>query len=290
MPRPGQISGIYKIVNTINGYFYVGSSVQLQERWRQHKKLLVENKHINPKLQNAWNSYGADAFVFQVLEVTRFDKQGNVVREQYYLDTLKPYERTIGYNLCAKAAVPPGPHTKEAREKISKANKGRKRTGQALANIKEANRQRTGKHHWTLSEESKRKHSIANKGKKRTAEYCKRSSEQAKLKFVGLSAEERKQYVLDSIGIPTPEQVIRRDEHMRQLGKARKGKPLSETAKQKMRNRVVSSETRKKLSQANQGKKKTPEQRLAMSLKMKAVFAKLSPEERKQWFSDGKEF
>ena len=55
----GKISGIYKIVNKVNGKYYVGSSNDvLKTRFYEHKRLLTKNKHFNVKLQNAWNKYG----------------------------------------------------------------------------------------------------------------------------------------------------------------------------------------------------------------------------------------
>ena len=50
--------GIYKIVNKIDGKYYVGSSKHIYKRWRKHKSLLRHNKHLNDYLQNAFNLYG----------------------------------------------------------------------------------------------------------------------------------------------------------------------------------------------------------------------------------------
>ena len=64
------ISGVYKITNTINGKFYIGSSYDIEGRWDCHKKCLKGNYHNNPKLQHAWNKYGQNAFIFEILEFT----------------------------------------------------------------------------------------------------------------------------------------------------------------------------------------------------------------------------
>ena len=58
------ISGIYKIINKINGKYYVGSSIDIYQRWRNHKSQLKRNIHKNPHLQNAWNKYGENNFQF----------------------------------------------------------------------------------------------------------------------------------------------------------------------------------------------------------------------------------
>jgi len=60
---------IYKITNTVNGKFYVGSSVNTRDRFKRHKRLLKRNKHHSAYLQNAWNKHGAEAFVFHVIEI-----------------------------------------------------------------------------------------------------------------------------------------------------------------------------------------------------------------------------
>jgi group I intron endonuclease len=96
-------SGIYKITNTINGKFYIGSSKNIEFRWNDHKQYLRGNYHVNPKLQNAWNKYGEDKFIFEILEETESSQEILFDRENYYLSTLKPYERTVGYNICPKA-------------------------------------------------------------------------------------------------------------------------------------------------------------------------------------------
>lgn len=59
---------IYKIINLINGKFYVGSTTNQKVRFRQHRKLLRGNRHHCKHLQAAWNKYGEDKFSFAVVE------------------------------------------------------------------------------------------------------------------------------------------------------------------------------------------------------------------------------
>ena len=96
-------SGIYKITNIVNKKFYIGSSKDIEHRLEEHKKHLFGGYHINPKLQNAWNKYGHDKFLFEIIEETESDQKILFERENYYLSTLKPYERNVGYNICDKA-------------------------------------------------------------------------------------------------------------------------------------------------------------------------------------------
>lgn len=59
---------IYKIINTINNKFYVGSTTNTKERFRTHRSRLRRGKHHSQHLQAAWNKYGEQAFVFHVIQ------------------------------------------------------------------------------------------------------------------------------------------------------------------------------------------------------------------------------
>lgn len=116
-------SGIYKIINTTNGKCYVGSAVNLPGRWASHRKNLRSKKH-NPKLQNAWNKYGEDAFEFLVIEFVD-DKTKLIEREQYWIDTLDVVKK--GYNILPTAGSMLGYKASEESRKLqSRIRTGRK--------------------------------------------------------------------------------------------------------------------------------------------------------------------
>ena len=97
-------SGIYKITNTVNGRFYIGSSADIDNRWEvEHRYKLRKGTHENPKLQNAWNFYGEEKFIIEQIEIVEPKSELLLEREQYYLSIFRPYERTIGYNICPTA-------------------------------------------------------------------------------------------------------------------------------------------------------------------------------------------
>ena len=59
---------IYKIINVVNNKFYVGSAVNYEKRKARHLWRLRRGDHANKHLQAAWAKYGAQAFVFAVVE------------------------------------------------------------------------------------------------------------------------------------------------------------------------------------------------------------------------------
>jgi group I intron endonuclease len=85
-------TGIYRIRNTITNDSYIGSAKNIIRRWQRHKSGLIHNKHENAHLQRAWNKYGGDNFVFEIVKECMFDDLLEI--EQKYLD-LKP-EYNIG--------------------------------------------------------------------------------------------------------------------------------------------------------------------------------------------------
>lgn len=153
-----EVPGIYKITCIVNGRIYVGSTVNLLKRKRDHFSYLRRNRHGNPKLQRAWNKHGEQAFIFEVLELVLFPEM-LIDREQHWFDKLKPFGNK-GFNVALEAGhrVRLGrKHTPEARAKIglvhigNKYNLGRKATPEALKKMSQSRRGMPstfkGKHH-----------------------------------------------------------------------------------------------------------------------------------------------
>ena len=116
-----RLSGIYKITNTQNGKFYVGSSVQIESRIFRHLSMLRKGAHKNAHLQSAFAMYGEAAFDFSLLEAC--DKSVLLVKEQHHIDTMLPE-----YNICKIAGNTSGVlHTPESKAKMTAANMGNKR-------------------------------------------------------------------------------------------------------------------------------------------------------------------
>lgn len=91
--------GVYKIVNIVNGKYYIGSTKQkVRLRMNHHLQALRNNTHKNLHLQRAWNKYGEDNFKFLVLE--NCSKENAYSREQYYLDNR---DTQLAYNINPNA-------------------------------------------------------------------------------------------------------------------------------------------------------------------------------------------
>lgn len=97
-------AGIYKIINEVNGKFYIGSSVRLRRRKNEHFHELSLGKHSNTYLQNAYNKYGKDNFKWEIIEyIERIEdieqfKKKILEREQYWIDKYKE-EGYVLYNI-----------------------------------------------------------------------------------------------------------------------------------------------------------------------------------------------
>jgi group I intron endonuclease len=108
--------GIYRIKNLINGKCYYGSSKNVENRWRMHKRELINRKHINKILQNAWDKYGEENFVFEFIEECSENQLFEI--EQKYLDTNPEYN--IGLKSSGGDNISKNPNKNLIVEKIKK--------------------------------------------------------------------------------------------------------------------------------------------------------------------------
>ena len=91
------ISGIYIITNVINNKIYIGSSIDIERRWKDHTYKLERNKHENRYLQRSWNKYGKDKFIFKLIEEV-LNINELPAREQCWINKTHSYRITEGYN------------------------------------------------------------------------------------------------------------------------------------------------------------------------------------------------
>ena len=89
-------SGIYYIQNTKTGELYIGQSIDVDKRKQQHFGKLKSNTHFNNHLQNSYNKYGEDCFIFSVIEYCDSSQLDDL--EQKYMDFFNVQNN--GFNIC----------------------------------------------------------------------------------------------------------------------------------------------------------------------------------------------
>ena len=82
-----KLCGIYKITNLENGQAYIGQSVDIKERFRQHIKSALTSGPTTNKLYQQMKKYQPENFTFEILESVSRDKLNE--REQYWIDFYK---------------------------------------------------------------------------------------------------------------------------------------------------------------------------------------------------------
>lgn len=92
-----RLSGIYMISNNINGKVYIGQSVDIKKRWREHRSAAfnLNSKDYDMVIYRAIRKYGLDNFNFTIIEKCRVEELNN--REKYWI--LFYDSKTNGYNV-----------------------------------------------------------------------------------------------------------------------------------------------------------------------------------------------
>lgn len=140
--------GIYAIVNKKSKTIYIGQTRQrFVKRYWHHQWKLRNNTHDNDHLQQAWNLYGEDSFVFIVVD----DVNNNSIDELNYLE-----EKYVGcckrmgysYNILDGGGGRPGVHlADEHKRKIGEKNKinmtGRKASEETKKKMSETRKGQT---------------------------------------------------------------------------------------------------------------------------------------------------
>ena len=107
--------GIYKITNKVNGKVYIGQSIHIEKRWRQHCKTKDDFS-----IHRAIQKYGPENFNFEVLLECPAEMLNNWERDMIALyDCISPK----GYNLTEGGEG--YKCSEETRLKMSKASKNR---------------------------------------------------------------------------------------------------------------------------------------------------------------------
>lgn len=110
-----KICGIYKITNTINLKAYIGQSVDIENRWKQHKNI---NRGCT-LLVRAFKKYGIENFSFEIVEICSPEELNE--KEKYYISHYRTYaDYGRGYNLTTGGDGSKGVYVSEiARKHLS---------------------------------------------------------------------------------------------------------------------------------------------------------------------------
>lgn len=161
--------GIYLIENKINGKKYVGQSIDIERRWKDHR-----TRKDDAPIHLAIQKYGVDNFSFSILQECKREELNKL--EVFFIEKLGTFGKG-GYNLNRGGNTCPEDFELSRREKISKACKGRVGS-------------RTGCHLTDAEKENLRKASL---GKKLSEETKMKISQKSKMFWESLTPEERKQ-------------------------------------------------------------------------------------------------
>lgn len=98
-------AGVFQVKNAVNGKVLLGSSLNLEGSLNKHEFMLISGQHRNKAMQEDWNEYGPDKFVFEILEVVKVKDDLNfnlsdelTLLEQIWLEELQPFGER-GYNI-----------------------------------------------------------------------------------------------------------------------------------------------------------------------------------------------
>ena len=148
------MTGIYQIRSISHPErIYIGSSVDIQKRWRKHRSGLKNYKHENARLQNHYNKYGESDLVFSLIICC--NKENLISFEQFYIDSLNPYfniRKIAESNLGTK-------RTDQQKRKLSMSQKGIRRSQQfkdKISILKMGNKNNLGHIHSEASKEKMR--------------------------------------------------------------------------------------------------------------------------------------
>lgn len=201
-------SGIYQIVNTINGKRYIGSAVNIRCRWNEHRSDLRNGKHHSRVLLAAWTKYGEGAFKFSVLMFC--GRSELILYEQMAMDCFKPE-----YNSVSTAGNTLGrKHSDETKAKIAAKATGRVRSRESIEQgaAKRRGVKLSPSHRATLlgnkraaglkhTDEWKRENSIRNTGAKRPKSPEQRAKIAAALMGIPHSPERRARQAAAQVGL-----------------------------------------------------------------------------------------
>jgi len=120
---------VYIAKNINNGKIYIGSTKTYRKRMNEHRNDLIKCIHVNKHLQRSFNE--GNIFTFEILEISSIGDL--LLKEDYYCEVYKSYNRDLGYNILKPGECPKFTMTKEHKIKMQE---GRKRRGYDCSHLR----------------------------------------------------------------------------------------------------------------------------------------------------------
>lgn len=96
--------GVYQIKNLVNEKILVGSTPNINGKKNSFRFQLRAGTHMNSGLQNDYNIFGDDNFVFEIVDLLEPKEEVNIsyseelkVLEEMWIEKLQPFDER-GYN------------------------------------------------------------------------------------------------------------------------------------------------------------------------------------------------
>lgn len=139
---------VYCIINLINSKVYIGQTINLKNRLKQHRKPITSLDNLT-YLQRAFLKHGIENFEIEIIDYA-LDKDQLDFLEILYIDKFNSRNSKYGYNI-REGGKSAGHPSKETLTKCSKSLKGRIFSEEHKKNMSKSGRGRI------FSEEHKRK-------------------------------------------------------------------------------------------------------------------------------------
>jgi group I intron endonuclease len=244
------MTGIYSILNSVNGKRYVGQAVDIKKRIQGHFKRLRAGKHHCGHLQLSFQKYGAGAFTHSVLEDCQ--KENLTDREQYWMD----YYRDRGLYNTAPAA---GSNIGVKFSAEVKAKQSAKLTGRPVSEETRA-QMSASRMGWKPSDETRAKMSAA----KRNLSQVTKDKMSKSHKGVKLSEEHREGMRKAKVGKPHYGHVLTMEDCKKHTGYKASAETRAKVSASLKGNKrrlgiPITPEAKAKISAALKGRKRSPE-------------------------------
>lgn len=135
---------IYKIENTVDHKVYIGqaSGPSQPRKWVVYRSQLKTGTHPNQHLQAGWDTFGADAFIFEIIDRAESKDQLDDLERQW-IAKYGSTSRENGYNIEAGG----NRHKKLAKETCEKLSRVKKGCKVSEITRKKMSRSRQGEKH-----------------------------------------------------------------------------------------------------------------------------------------------